>query len=207
MKLYFSPLACSLATRITSYEAGIPMEFVEVDPKTADYRAINPLGLVPALRLDDGSLLTENAAILMHLAGGAPEPRLHQWLSFIGTELHKAVFVPLLDKHAPLAVKEYALAKAETRLAYLAAHLESRNYLLEHFTVADAYLVTVLNWAQVTPVDLARWPALPTYLNRLRSRASVKRAIAEELPLYARSVHPAPADVVAPATTPAPPAS
>src|SRR5215510_13354218 len=107
MELFFSPLACSMASRIALYEAGAPATFVEVDPKTKrtlsgiDYLTINPLGLVPALRLDSGEVLLENAAILQHIADRYPESalapgsglaraRLQQWLSFIGTELHKA---------------------------------------------------------------------------------------------------------------------
>ncbi len=114
MDLYFSPLACSMASRIALYEADAPARFIEVDPKTKrtlegeDFLTVNPLGLVPAIRTDDGEVLTENAAILQYIADhfpsaalaprtGMARSRLHQWLCFIGTELHKAVFVPLLD--------------------------------------------------------------------------------------------------------------
>ena len=207
MKLYFSPLACSLATRIALYEAGAHAEYVEVDLKTkttpdaADFLKINPLGLVPALRMDDGAggLLTENGAILQHVADRFPEAqlaptdplgrsRLHQWLSFIGTELHKALYVPLLDKRAPEAVKAYALEKAESRLGWVAAHLEGREYLLDRFSVADAYLVTVLNWSIVTPIQLQSWPALVAYVKRVQARPQVARALAEEKGLYAREL-------------------
>ncbi len=201
MELFFSPLACSMATRIALYEAGASATFVEVDPKTkrtmagADFRAVNPLGLVPTVRTEDGTVLTENAAILQWVADRFPaadvgardaaeRTRLHQWLCFVGTELHKALFMPLLDASAPPAAKEYALAKGTSRLDVLARHLEGRDWLLDHFTVADAYLGTVLGWAQVTPVDLARWPALSSYLGRVRARPSVARAFAEELELY-----------------------
>lgn len=203
MQLYFSPLACSMATRIALYETDQPAELVEVDPATkrtrdgADYRAIHPLALVPALRLDDDTLLTENAAILQYVADRAPAaelaPRdpagrtaLHQWLCFIGTELHKLVFAPLLDRQAPDAVKAYAVDKAEARLAYVAAHLANRAYLLERYSVADAYLFTVLSWSPVTPIQLARWPALTAYLARLRLREAVARAVTEERALYLR---------------------
>src|SRR6516225_11964699 len=115
MDLYFSPLACSMATRISLYEAGAEVNYLEVDPKTkvvrndgSDFRKVNPLGLVPTLRTDDGTVLTENAAILQYVAERLPQAglgasaglersRLHQWLCFIGTELHKSLFVPLLD--------------------------------------------------------------------------------------------------------------
>src|SRR5258708_38700379 len=112
MDLYFSPLACSMATRIALYEAGETANYLEVDPKTklvqndgTDFRKVNPLGLVPTLRTDDGTVLTENAAILQYVAdrfpkaglggsAGIERSRLHQWLCFIGTELHKGLFVP-----------------------------------------------------------------------------------------------------------------
>jgi glutathione S-transferase len=118
MDLYFSPLACSMATRIAFYEAGEAATYLEVDPKTklvqndgSNFRDVNPLGLVPTLRTDDGAVLTENAAILQYVAARFPKSglgtssasersRLHQWLCFIGTELHKGLFVPLLDKKA-----------------------------------------------------------------------------------------------------------
>jgi glutathione S-transferase len=202
MELYFSPLACSMATRIALYEAGADARFVQVDGKTkrtqegSDYLAINPLGLVPAIRTDDGVVMTENAAVLQYVAdrfpdaGLAPRPgvdrsRLQQWLSFIGTELHKALFVPLLDRNAPDATKTYTLEKGESRLAYLINYLAGRDYLLDRFSIADAYLFTVLNWNIATPVDLARWPAVKDYYTRMRGRPSIARALAEEHALYA----------------------
>lgn len=202
MELFFAPLACSMATRISLDEGGVAATFVEVDPVTGrtladggDYRAVNPLGLVPALRTDEGAVLTENAAILQYVAdrvgGGALAPRdalgrarLQQWLCFIGTELHKALFAPLLDPKAPDGAKAYALEKGASRLAVLDAHLAGREFLLDGFTVADAYLATVLNWTVATPVDLARYPHVAAYLARMRSRPSVARALAIELPLY-----------------------
>jgi glutathione S-transferase len=206
MKLYFSPLACSLATRIALYEAGADAEFVEVDPKTkqilpdgGDYRAIYELGLVPALALEDGTLLTENAAILQYVAERYPEaqlaPRdalgralLQQWLCFIGTELHKALYVPLLRRELPAAVHAHALDKAPSRLAWLARRLEAADHLLDSFSVADAYLVSILNWSTVTPVDLAPYPAIGAYLKRMYARPAVARAISEEKRLYAREL-------------------
>src|SRR5215207_357634 len=164
MDLYFAPLACSMATRIALYEADAEARFIEVDTKTGrtlagdDFQAINPLGQVPVLRTDDGRLLTENAAILWHVAdrlpaaaGLAPEDaagrdRLREWLSFISTELHKAVFTPLLSAKAPDGAKAFARAQAGRRFDLLSHHLDGRAFLLERFSVADAYLATVLNW-------------------------------------------------------------
>jgi glutathione S-transferase len=208
MDLYFSPLACSMATRIAFYEAGEAANYLEVDPKTkvvqndgSDFRNVNPLGLVPTLRTDDGTVLTENAAILQYVAdhfseaglgteAGIDRSRLHQWLCFIGTELHKGLFVPLLDKKAGPEVKSYVLEKNLSRLDYLDRYLTGRDYLLDHFSVADAYLVTVINWTMATtpPVELAKWPAVKAYYERLRARPSIAKAIAEEFELYKAEV-------------------
>ena len=202
MDLYFSPLSCSMATRIALYETGDVANFLEVDPKTkrlgdgSDYLAIYALGLVPSLRTDDGQLLTENAAILQYVADRRPQSglaptdpagrtRLHQWLCFIGTELHKALFVPLLDKKLPAEMKAYVLDKNLSRLTYLDKYLTGREFLLDQFTVADAYLATILNWTQVIPsIEMSRYPALVDYLNRLRKRASVAKAMGEEALLW-----------------------
>jgi glutathione S-transferase len=205
MKLYFSPLACSLASRIAIHEAGAEVTFVEVDPKTkrtpdgADFRAINPLALVPTLSMDDGEILTENAAILQYIAERFPHAclaptdamgrsRLRQWLSFVGTELHKALYVPLLTKGAPDGAREFALSKAHSRLEWVSAHLEGREHALGAFSVADAYLFAVLNWSTVTPVDLSPWPIIVAYQKRLHQRPSVARAFAEERTLYGQEL-------------------
>ena len=202
MDLYFSPLACSLATRISLYEAGADAGFIEVDPKTkrimtdgSDYPQVYPLGMVPAIRMDDGGLLTENAAILQYVAdrfpdanlapkGGIARTRLHQWLCFVGTELHKGLFAPLFDRKAPEGTAANVLAKAEPRLAYLNNHLTGREFLLDSFSVADAYLYTVLNWSMATPVKFDRYPAIAAYFDRLKKRPSVAKAFGEELALY-----------------------
>jgi len=203
MDLYFSPLACSMATRIALYEAGASATYWEVDPKTkrvqqdgSDFYAVNSLGLVPTLRTDDGEILTENAAILQYVADRFPDAgiaagegfersRLHQWLCFIGTELHKGLFVPLLAKTAPAEMKAYTLERGLSRLDYLNKYLEDREFLLDHFSVADAYLVTVINWTMATPpIDLAKWPAIKAYYERPLKRPSVAKAIGEEFELY-----------------------
>jgi len=195
MKLYFSPLACSMATRISLYEFGVDAQYVQVNTKTkltedgADFRAINPLGLVPVLITDEAEVLTENAAILQYVAekqghaeGGGVFARaqLRQYLCFIGTELHKGLYVPLLDSKAPDSVKAYALAKAESRLNWVADKLVGRNYLLSDFTIADAYLFTVLNWSRATTIDLTPFTPITAFMARMRERPSVARALAEE---------------------------
>jgi len=202
MELYFSPLACSMATRIALYEAGAEAKLHQVDTKTkrvadgTDFLTINPLGQVPVLRTDDGELLTENPAVLQYVADSNPQSglapvsgperyRLQQWLNFVTSELHKLVFSPLLNPAAPQGAKDFAREKAEARFVYLNDRLAGRDYLLDRFTVADAYLVTVLNWAKYAAIDLARWPEVQGYFTRLQERPSVVRALAEERVLYA----------------------
>ena len=202
MELYFSPLACSMATRIALYEAGAEAGYIQTDVRTkrlpdgSSFLDVSPLGQVPALRLDTGEVLLENQAILQHVAdrypdaGLAPPPGrerslLQQWLSFIGTELHKLVFAPILDQHAAPEVKAYARDKAASRFAVVDHHLEGRAFLLDRFTVADAYLVTVLNWNAAIGIDLSPYPALQAYLGRMHEHPSVARAVAEERALYA----------------------
>jgi glutathione S-transferase len=202
MDLYFSPMACSLASRIALYEAqAADARFIEVDPKTkhtldgANYLDTYSLGLVPLIRLDDGGLLSENAAILQYIADRYPRAnlapsegigraRLQQWLCFIGTELHKGLFIPLFDQKAPEGTRSHTLKKCESRLKYLNDHLTGREFLLDRFTVADAYLYTVLNWTVPTRVDLTRWPAIKAYHERLQQRPSVAKAFQEEFGLY-----------------------
>jgi len=203
MELYFSPMACSLATRIALYEAGAAARFTEVDTQSkrivdgdADFWAVNPMGQVPTLRTDDGRLLSENAAVLQHVAEALPQAGLlppdsagrdavRQWIGFIGTELHKAVMVPRLDPQAPPEVKAYAGQKASLRLQLLERHLEGRDYLVgDRFSVADAYLATILNWAPYAEVDLKAYPALRAYHRRIAQRSAVARAIGEEFELY-----------------------
>lgn len=203
MDLYFSPLACSMATRIALYEIGAEARYLEVDAKTkrvlqdnSDFLPVHPLGLVPTLRTDDGVILTENAAILQYVAGRFPDSgigasgsaersRLQQWLCFTGTELHRGLFKIMLDKNAPPEVKAYTLKKGLSRLDYLNGFLEGREFLLDHFSVADAYLGTILNWTSAAPaIDLTKWPAIKDYLDRFRSRPAVAKALAEEFALY-----------------------
>jgi len=200
MDIYFSPLACSLASRIAVYESGADATFHRVDTragKTAsgeDYKAINPKGLVPALRTDDGQVLTENAAILQYIADRTPEAglapkgfaryQLAQWLSYVGSELHKVVFQPLLSPTYPPEAKARAKQAAPERFAYLDAHLKGRDYLLDGFSVADAYLAAVLNWNRAVQFDLSAYPNLVAYQARLTARPAVGKALAEELALY-----------------------
>jgi glutathione S-transferase len=205
MELYFAPLACSMSARIALAEAGAAINLVEVDTKVGrilatgeDYRAVNLLGYVPALRLDDGTVLTENSAILQYIAEQYPEAqlappasdrvgraKLRQWLSFISSELHKGLMTPLLGDKTPPEVKAWTLNKYSPRLAYLDAKLKDRQFLLDRFSVADGYLTTVLNWTRATPqIDLSLYPNVKAYLERMRARPSVAAALATEIPLF-----------------------
>ncbi len=200
MKLYFAPLACSLATRIALYESGVEAQYIYVDLKTkrladgSDFFKVTPMGQVPALCTDDGIILTENAAILQYVAqhfSPALPPttelecsQLQQWLSFISTELHKAIFVPLLDPKASEDVKNYVRQKVPLRLGLLQDHFSAHDFLLDRFTIADAYLVTVLIWAKPCSIDLTQWSAVHAYHQRLLKRGSVAKAVSEEWPLY-----------------------
>src|SRR5512147_2270298 len=164
MKLYYSTGACSLAPHIALEELGLPYTAKRVDLKShtladgADYYAINPKGYVPVLELDDGTRLTEAAVILQYIAdrkpgslapafGGIDRYRLMEWLNFIATEVHKQ-FGPLWYPTTPDATKEAQRAKLATRFDYVAKALAGKSYLTgETFTIADAYLFTMLNWA------------------------------------------------------------
>ena len=197
LDLYFRPLACSLASRIALLEAGIEARYHRVDLERrrlvdgdADYLAVSPKGQVPALRLDDGSLLTEGAAVLQYIAdlrpesGLAPAPnhperyRLQEWLSFVGTEIHKAFLHPMFNS-APDEARTHARGRIDRTLGIVAVHLEARSYLVgEQFTVADAYLVWALVLVRSLGVELA--PSLSAYARRLTQRPSVREALACE---------------------------
>ncbi len=201
MKLYYSPGACSLASHIALQESGLPFEIEQVslkDRKTAggeDYNSINPKGYVPALRLDSGEVLTEGAALLGYLGEYAPgagliEPagtfgnyRVREWLTFISTELHKN-FSPLFRPTTPEATREAQLEVLRRRLAYVDAALAGKSYLTgERFSVADAYLFTVLRWTVPLKVDLSPFPQLLAFMARVQARPAVQRSLkAEGLP-------------------------
>jgi glutathione S-transferase len=197
MNLYFSPAACSLAVHIALREAGLPFDLIKVDLKTkktadgTDYREVNPKGYVPTLRLDDGEILTEAAAILLYVADLRPETglapaagtreryRLTEWLTFVSSELHKG-FGPLFHG-APEVWKVTVRETLAKRFSFIARHLERRSYLLgEAFTVADAYLFTVLRWAKQFDLELSRWPTLARFQDRVGSRTAVRAALAAE---------------------------
>ena len=198
MKLYFSPGACSLSPHIVLTELGLPVKTVKVDLRTkamdggGDFLAINPKGYVPVLQLDDGSILTEGPAIVQYLADRKPEAglapangtmeryRLQEWLNFISTELHKQ-FSPLFNPDSTEAVNEAQKKRLSQRFAFIAQTLGKQDYLLPSgFSVADAYLYTVLTWAGFVGPDLAAWPALQAYMARMQARPGVAATLAAE---------------------------
>ena len=199
MQLYFRPFACSLASRIAIVESGQEASFHHVDGATlsdgADYKTVNPLGYVPALHIGEDRVLTENTAILQYIADKAPNSgllppvgdpqryRVLEWLGFVATELHAKLFGGIFGA-ATEEAKEAAREKGKSRLQHLSEHLADRQFLVEHhFTIADAYLVAVLNWCEYTGVDIKAFPTLSAYRTRLRARPGVAQAMADERPL------------------------
>ena len=197
MKLYYSPGACSLALHIALVEAGLPFTAVKVDLRThkladgTDYYTINPKGYVPFLELPDGERLSEVAVILQYIAdrkpgtlapafGSMERYRVMEWLNFVATEVHKQ-FGPLFYPTTPDATKEAQRARLATRFDHIEKTLATQPYLTgETFTVADAYLFTVVNWAGGVKIDLAPWPALQAFHARVAARTKVREAMKAE---------------------------
>jgi glutathione S-transferase len=198
MKLYYSPGACSLSPHIALHEAGLAFEAVAAPTKThklpdgSDYYAVNPLGYVPLLELDDGTRLTEGPAIVQYVADQAPDKQLApaygtlaryqlmSWLTFIGTELHKA-FSPLFNPATPEEFKAMTKERLMGRLRWVNEQLEGKDYLMgDRFTVADGYLFTVTNWAPRVGVDLSGFAALNAYRTRVGARPAVIAAMKAE---------------------------
>jgi glutathione S-transferase len=211
LQLYFSPMACSLASRIALMEAGLDARYHQVHLGTkkvadddGDFQGISSKGAVPVLVLENGERLTESAAVLQYIAdleperGLAPRPgeadryRLQEWLSFVGTEIHKAFLFPTFWYK-----DDASLAKPRARigqtLSVPATHLADREFLVgQRFTVADAHLTWALLLLRAAGVDVAQWPSLVAYLERMQARPSVREAIATEMALRKTST-PSPA--------------
>jgi len=199
MKLYYSPGACSHAPHILLREAGLDFTIEKVDlaaKKTetgADFMTISPHGYVPALQLNDGTILTEGPAIDQYIAdlvpakklapaAGTPERyKLQSWLNFISTELHKQ-FSPMFNKAVPEDYKSMVKEKMFTRFDVINDHLSKNQFIMgETFTAPDAYLYTVLNWAKFFGIDFAaKWPAIKSFLERVAARPSAQAAAKAE---------------------------
>lgn len=198
MELFASPMACSLASHITALEAGLPVKVRFVENKKTDdggdYFQISPKGYVPALRLEDGQVLNEGPSVLQYLADRKPGSglapawgtveryQLIDMLNYLSTELHKRIFYNVFNPNAAEPTRAAARALFDPTFDYLSSRLAGGDYLVGNtFTVADAYLVTMLNWAVFLKVDLARWPALATYHQKHLKRPSVVQAMGVEM--------------------------
>jgi glutathione S-transferase len=194
MKLYFSPGACSLAPHIALREAGLEFALEKVDMRTrqtqsgAKFSTINPKDYVPALQLDNGEILTEVAAVTQYIADRKPSSglappagtleryRLQEWLTFISSELHKG-FSPMFRPDTPEQFKAQTKTRLESRFAFVARELDAKEFLLsDRFTVADAYLYTILGWMRFAGIDRAQWPALQAYYEHIGKRPAVQAA-------------------------------
>jgi glutathione S-transferase len=196
MKLYYAPYTCALAPHIVALEAGLAIATEQVDlraRRTAagdDYRAVSPLGYVPALQLDDGEVLTEGVAIMQYLADRAPgselapppgtfaRVRLQASLNFIATELHKTFSPWLFHSETGEAAQSYARARLRDRFALVERQLGGSEYLLGgSFTVADAYCFTIVSWSKAAGIALEQYPALASYMRRIAARPAVRDAM------------------------------
>src|SRR5258708_24929481 len=195
MKLFYSPGACALSPHIVLLEAGLPFTIEKTDLRTkktetgADYYTINSKGAVPALQLDDGRVLTEGPAIVQYLADLKPEsglaPRagtferyqLMEILNYITSEVHKG-YSPLFNPKISADWRASAQANLEKKFDWLSGFLKDKTFLMgDAFTVADAYLFTVLSWTEHVGTDLANWPPLSTYPSRVGQRPKVQEAL------------------------------
>jgi glutathione S-transferase len=198
MKLYYSPGACSLSAHIALHEAGMTFAAVAAPTKThllpdgSDYYAINPLGYVPLLELDDGTRITEGPAIVQYIADQAPDKhlapangtlartQLQSWLAFISSELHKG-FSPLFNPATPAEYKAMAIDKLMGRLAWVDGELADKHYLMgDSFSVADPYLFTVTNWAPMVKVDISSFANIAAFRARMATRPGVQAAMRAE---------------------------
>jgi glutathione S-transferase len=198
MKLYYAPGACSLSPHIVATEAGIPLDLVRVDTKTktirseGDYWAVNPKGYVPALETGDGEVLTEGPAIVQYLADLAPaaglapangtiaRARLQEALNYLTSEIHKS-YSPLFNPQVLPAVREERIAYLKRRYALIEQQLEGKPYLFgDRFSVADAYLFVLTNWARGVNLDLSGFPNLLAFQKRVAERPAVRKALVRE---------------------------
>jgi len=198
MKLYYAPGACSMAPHIVATEAGLKLDLIKVDipnKKTADggdFWKVNPKGYVPALQLDDGQILTEVGVIIQYLADQKPDSglaakpgsmeRYHQMeaVNFAATEVHKQLGALFNPKMTP-DMKEVQLGVIERRFNALEKALEGKQYIMgDKFSIADAYLFTVLNWTNPLKVDLAKWPNIQGLMARVGARPKVQETLKAE---------------------------
>jgi glutathione S-transferase len=198
MKLFYAPGACSLSPHIVLNELDLPYTVEKVDLKNhttasgADFYTINAKGYVPALQLDNGEVLTEGPAIIQYLADQKPQvdllppagslerARVQEWLNFIGTELHKtlgALFNPSISAEA----RTKTLDTFGKRLGFVEKALQGKDFLTgKSFSVADAYLFTIVNWAPKLSIDISPWPTVAEFQKRVASRPAVQKTLKAE---------------------------
>jgi glutathione S-transferase len=198
MKLYYAPGACSLAVNIALHEAGIPFDLERVDSKTKltksgqNFWDVNPKGVVPVLTLDNGEMLTEVVALLQYVSDQKPEAglmpksatmdyyRALEWLSFVGTELHKQ-FTPLFKEGTPGDYRVIAKENVLKAFKHVDEHLAGRQWLVgDRYSIADIYLFVVSNWGRFQEIDVAQWPNLSDLRTRIRARPQVEAAMKAE---------------------------
>jgi glutathione S-transferase len=196
MKLYYMPSASSLLPHIVLVEAGLSFDAIKVDEHTkaleggGDYRSVNPLGYVPALQLNDGTVLMEAAAVAQYVADRVPAKRLappngtlaraklQSWLNFISSEMQLGCFCPLFDREIPEAVKPIFRRRLASRLAYVEQHLAENAYLLGNdFSIGDVYLFVVSNWARPASLDLSPYSSLLALRKRVGARPAVQEVM------------------------------
>ena len=198
MKLYYAPGVCSLSPHIVLEEAGLKYSAIKTDIKAktidggGDYKKTNPLGYVPALELEDGTILTEGPAIVQYVADQVPAKKLapangtverykmQGWLNFMSSEIHKG-FSPLFNAAMPEEAKKIARERLASRFEHLNKHLTGKDYLMgSAFSLPDAYLFTTLRWTVPTKIDLAPYPNLIAFMKRMEARPAVKSAMKAE---------------------------
>jgi glutathione S-transferase len=198
MKLYYAPGACSLSPHIVSREAGISLDLEQVDNREKktksgkDYWTINPKGQVPVLELDNGERLTEGPVIVQYLADQKPASglvppagsidryRVLEWLNFVTSELHKT-YGPIFRPTTPEEFKKISKENLGKRFDWIDKQLAGKQYLMgDKFTVADAYLFTVLRWSPRIELDVGKWPNIKAYMDRVAARPKVQEALRTE---------------------------
>jgi glutathione S-transferase len=201
MKLYYAPGSCALSPHIVSRETGLPVELSKVTFAGAtrttaegeDFFSVNPRGgYVPAFRLDQGDVMTEGPAIIQYLADQVPEKKLTpehgtreyyqmlEWLTFINSEIHKG-YSPLFNPDLPQPQRTAVIERLTKRYVYLDAALAGKEYLLgPNFSIADAYLYTIMRWSPRADIKLAGYPNIMSFMSRMQTREAVKTALSEE---------------------------
>ncbi len=198
MKLYFAPGACSLSPHIVLRESGLNFELEQVnnqEKKTQsgrDYWTVNPKGQVPCLELDNGETLSEGPVIVQYVAdqkgaaglagvaGTMERYRIQEWLNFIGSELHKS-FGPMFRPTTPEAYKDLSRENIGKRFDWVDKQLAGKQYLMgDKFSVADAYLFTVVRWSPRVNIDISKWPNIKAFMDRVAARPKVQEALKAE---------------------------